>query len=64
MAGRGGGLGQDQGISVYPFLFTAESRLVARASRRPVPFGELLGCRQVLLRVKITGSPPGNGSPS
>jgi hypothetical protein len=35
MAGRGGGLGQDQGFSVYPFLFTAESRPVARA-RPPV----------------------------
>jgi Protein of unknown function DUF2625 len=35
-------LGTDQGISVYPFLFTAQSRPVAHASRRPVPFAELL----------------------
>ena len=35
-------LGPDQGISVYPFLFTAESRPVTQASRRPVPFAELL----------------------
>jgi hypothetical protein len=36
-------LGPDQGISVYPFLFTAQSHPIARASRRPVPFTELLG---------------------
>ena len=68
-------LGEDQGISVYPFLFTAESRPIARASRRPVPFAELLGAhaeaeRQVArlppgspLRVTITGSPGREDSP-
>jgi hypothetical protein len=62
-------LNADQGISVYPFLFTAESRPVAQASRRPVPFAELLGVhaeteRQIgqlppgsPFRVTITGNP-------
>jgi hypothetical protein len=62
-------LAADQGISVYPFLFTAESRPIARASRRPVPFAEPLDAlaeaeRQPArlppgspLRVTITGSP-------
>jgi hypothetical protein len=36
-------LGADQGISAYPFPFTAESRPIARARRRPGPFAELLG---------------------
>jgi len=67
-------LGPGQGISVYPFLFTAQSRPVARASRRPVPFAELLGVhaaagRQVSrlppgspIRVTITGHPEGENS--
>jgi Protein of unknown function DUF2625 len=29
---------EDQGIAVYPFLFTAEGRDLAHCSRRPVPF--------------------------
>ena len=75
LAGRGGTSRRGQGISVYPFLFTAESRPIARASRRPVPFAELLGAhaeaeRQVArlppgspLRVTITGSPGREDSP-
>ncbi len=67
-------LAPGQGISVYPFLFTAQSRPVARASRRPVPFAELLGVhaeaeRQVSglppgspVRITITGNPEGEDS--
>jgi protein involved in polysaccharide export with SLBB domain len=62
-------LGADQGLSVYPFLFTAESRPVAQASRRPVPFAELLRAHAEAerqagrlgpgspVRVTITGNP-------
>ncbi|WP_144508350.1 DUF2625 family protein, partial [Bacillus thuringiensis] len=32
-----------EGISVYPFPFTAEGKDVAPASRRAVPFVELIG---------------------
>lgn len=32
----------DQGLAVYPPLFTAEGRNINDASRRPVPFAELL----------------------
>jgi Protein of unknown function DUF2625 len=64
----------DQGISVHPFLFTAQSHPIARASRRPVPFAELLGVhdeaeRQVSrlppgspVRVTITGNPDSKDS--
>jgi hypothetical protein len=67
-------LGTDQGISVYPFLFTAQSQPISRASRRPVPFAELLGMhaeaeRQVSqlppgspFRVTITGNPESKDS--
>ena len=68
-------LGEDQGISVYPFLFTAESRPLSQASRRPVPFTELLSaCRAGTagarlppgspVRLTITGSPGSKDSRS
>src|SRR5579872_6511952 len=53
MAGRDGSLGRDQGISVYPFPFTAECR--------PVLFGEELAAPAELQRTVIRlppGSPP------
>lgn len=53
----------DQGIAVYPFLCTAESRPVARAARRPVPFTELLAQHADLER-QAGQLPPAAGSPS
>ena len=53
----------DQGIAVYPFLCTAESRPVARASRRPVPFAELLALHVGLER-RAGQLPPAAGSRS
>jgi hypothetical protein len=59
---------------VHPFLFTAQSRPIAQASRRPVPFTELLGVhaeaeRQLSrlppgspVRVTITGNPESKDS--
>lgn len=35
-------LSLDEGISVYPFLFTEEGRNIATAARKAVPFRELL----------------------
>jgi hypothetical protein len=32
----------DQGLAIYPPLFTKEGRDVAAASRRAIPFGELV----------------------
>jgi hypothetical protein len=52
-------LGPDQGISVYPFLFTAQSHPVARASRRPVPFTELLGMHAEAEH-QVSRLPPGS----
>jgi hypothetical protein len=52
-------LGTDQGISVYPFLFTAESRPIAQTSHRPVPFAELLGMHAEAER-QVARLPPGS----
>ncbi len=52
-------LGPGQGISVYPFLFTAQSRPIAQASRRPVPFAELLGVHAEAER-QLSRLPPGS----
>lgn len=52
-------LGPDQGISVYPFLFTAQSRPIAQASRRPVPFTELLDGHAEAER-QVSRLPPGS----
>lgn len=35
-------LSPDQGIAVYPFVVTVQSRPISRASSRPVPVTELL----------------------
>lgn len=43
-------LALDEGISIYPFPFTAEGRDLAAASRRAVPFAELLGIQEEMLR--------------
>lgn len=46
----------DEGISVYPFLFTAEGRNIATAARKAVPFQELLNLNEHLAQSLITGS--------
>lgn len=46
----------DKGISVYPFLFTAEGRNIATAARKAVPFQELLNLNEHLAQSLITGS--------
>jgi len=56
-------LGADQGSSVYPLLFTAESYPVAQASRRPVPFAELLDVHAEAER-QLSRLPPGLPSAS
>lgn len=50
-------LGLDEGIAVYPFLFTRESKPVANASRRPVPMAELVNMH-VELATQLDGHPP------
>jgi hypothetical protein len=52
-------IGTDQGISMYPFLFTAQSRPVALASRRPVPFAELPDLHAEAER-QVSQLPPGS----
>jgi hypothetical protein len=47
----------DQGLSVYPFPFTAEGQDLAAASRTPVPMTELLGLYDELARQIAAGSP-------
>lgn len=46
-------LALDEGIAVHPFLWTAEGRAIARASRSVVPFAELLD-----LHDDMAGRPP------
>ena len=45
-----------EGISVYPFLFTAEGRNIATATRKAVPFQELLNLNEHLAQSLIAGS--------
>jgi len=45
-----------EGISAYPFPFTAEGKDVAAASRRAVPFVELIGLHNDMVR-QIGGRP-------
>lgn len=40
----------EDGISVYPFLWTEQGRNIASSSRRPVPFTELLELNQKVAR--------------
>lgn len=49
---------EDHGIAVYPFLFTAEGRDLARASRRPVLFTELLAMHAEMEH-QVARLPPG-----
>ena len=50
------GLSIDEGISVYPFLFTAEGRNIATAARKNVPFRELLDLNDQLAESLRAGS--------
>ncbi len=45
-----GALRPSDGIGVYPFLFTKESRPIERTTRRPVPMEELLSLHFDLAR--------------
>jgi hypothetical protein len=51
-------LSLDQGISVFPFPFTAEGHDLAMASRRPVPIAELLTLWEHLAE-QLKGIPDG-----
>lgn len=48
-------LSLDEGISVYPFLFTAEGRNIAKAARKAVPFQELLNLNEHLGQRLVAG---------
>jgi hypothetical protein len=49
-------LSLDEGISVYPFPFTAEGRNIATAARKAVPFQELLDLNEHLAESLSAGS--------
>ncbi len=49
-------LSLEEGISVYPFLFTAEGRDIAAAARKAVPFQELLNLNEHLAQSLVAGS--------
>lgn len=54
-------LSLDEGISVYPFLFTKEGQNIATAARRTVPFHELLYLNEHMansLSANQNGGPP------
>lgn len=52
----------DQGISVYPFPFTAEGQDLAKVSRRPAPIAELLLIWEHLAD-QVKGAPDGGVVP-
>jgi hypothetical protein len=53
-----GALGVDEGLSTYPFLWTAEGKDVGSLSRRPVPFRELIDSNNAYLESMTDDSGP------